>query len=335
MSLDYDLDALSYFVPRNVVDLSVSRAYGELLLDVHPFRDLQHLRINNSSSSAVVITEPTASLAVSIEGVVMRHLVLAKSSLTYLLSIKQTQLNHIPKSLAGQQGLRQLTIEGSGLQYFNLDSISGLLNLTHVSLTLNQIVTVNGTIGKRTSARLAVLDLSDNEIVNFNFGFVALFRHLEQISCRENLIERLRNSLNCAATHSYKCFASLRVLNFDNNEIASIPRGLFRSMTALDELMLRYNFLQRFSAFEIGLPPRLKLLDLGVNSIALINLKALKQLKVLILDYNELIEQNIGGMLPKSLEELNVEYNFKINCSLLKELPTVRQLEMSDAKLLC
>ncbi|XP_050090575.1 leucine-rich repeat-containing protein let-4-like [Anopheles aquasalis] len=190
-------------------------------------------------------------------------------------------------------------------------------------------------MGKRTSSRLTVLELNDNEIVHFNFGFVAPFRHLEQIFCKENLIERLRNSLNCAVTHSYKCFASLRVLNFDYNLIASLPRGLFRSMTALEELTLRHNYLQRISAFEIGLPPRLKLLDLGVNSIALLNLKALKQLKVLILDFNELTEQRIGGMLPKSLEELDVQYNHKTNCSLLKELPTVRQLEMSDAKLLC
>ncbi|XP_052802629.1 follicle-stimulating hormone receptor-like isoform X2 [Mya arenaria] len=234
-------------------------------------------------------------------------------SVLYLLEISNNLLTEIPQGLDALPDLSDLAITDNRIKVLPNDCFSKNRKLIFLKLKDNPIVSVgqntfsnmpdlkdlvlsevremqefpnlSGTTGleKITLDRASISVLPEDLCQNLP--------HLAVFDVHSNFISVIPNMTGCS---------SLTLLNFGNNEIASLDKMPFQGLENLKDLILSYNKITHISASDFASLKRLQYLDLSYNKISFINQDAFANLK-------QLMDLNLGENTFPSLPTAGLE----------------------------
>lgn len=200
------------------------------------------------------------------------------------------------------------------------------LDLSHNSLTLSEI---NFFIGL---TNLTEIDLRFNNIKVIHASSFGILANLRLLLLSDNQINSIRGS--------FSNLKNIRAIEMHKNQITAEsfanPDTAFSSLTLLDTLNLSSNGMQRVDKFLLAGAPNIQRLDLGSNSLELIETDSfthLKRLTSLNLARNgfKLFSREILK-LTECLLELDLSFNQikNINADLISGLKTLKVLILSS-----
>ncbi|KAL2489563.1 receptor like protein 9 [Forsythia ovata] len=249
--------------------------------------------------------------------------VLSVLELNDFISLKELYISDNQfRSFGTIYGLRNLKVLNLSSNAFNnniFSSLQGLSSLESLFLSRNEIkgpVQINELYALND---LVELDLSDNEIENFNTS-----KELGHLSRLERLF--LDNSpLNANFLQSIGVMTSLKILSLYSCAIrGTLPNQGWCELKNLEELDLSYNEFEGILPSCLGNMTSLRLIELSENSLSG-NIVLSPLFKITSLEYLSLSNNNF--QVPNSLESIffnhsNIRFIFLDNNKVITEIET-------------
>ncbi len=304
---------------------------GEIFTGLAQLTRLKELSLTNANTHILNRLPSLASLETLAINGLTGELPLDFNAFENLKTIgikRAPELEQIPLSLYQLKNLTKLSIISTGLAAID-ENISNLKQLTELNLGHNKLRKLPDALTRLD--KIEILSFTRNfdlELLPENLGDLTSLKRLSAESCQINHIPESAMSLN-----------KLEVLSLKNNEIAVLPEN-WSKLQQLKQLDLERNKIETIPASMLQLQS-LEALYLGSNDLNSSNFKdkqqsvsAMKQLKRLGLQYNELevLPFDIGSL--ESLEDLSV-YNNRIQFlpESIGDLNKLSSLSMSQNKI--
>ncbi|XP_017284628.1 transforming growth factor beta activator LRRC32 [Kryptolebias marmoratus] len=281
------------------------------------FRDMKDLRVldlsknhlNVFAHSKINIGPLTAveSLDLSNNGLYtdMSDYFLAESPSLANLSLNGNSITKITRNtFSGASSLRKINLHNNVILEIEDGAFDSLDNLTELDLSKNSITCILDfnlysltflnlsknsieffqSVESNDLFRLRSLDLSENKLLYL--PPLPEKTVLEFLDVSRNHLQTVNNTGN----QTNLTFNHLRYLDMSYNKLKSIPEDFFNSMKLLEVLNVSNNCIGSFSATSKGLLQRVKILNLGQNSLQSLTFgdNALPSLKKLFLQGNDL-----------------------------------------------
>ncbi|XP_043503769.1 leucine-rich repeats and immunoglobulin-like domains protein 3 [Polistes fuscatus] len=223
-------------------------------------------------------------------------------------------------------------------QLTQIPDLSFVKNLTHLSLTHNEITTINGS-ALAVLSELQTLDLSLNKItflrrgsflapnkimhLNLNMNQIYIIENgsLDNLTSlvelrlnRNNLVQLMdTSSVQSLSTALFSNLGKLRILELNRNEIQKMQVLSLKGLTSLQELRLKRNKISTLSDGAFWPLKNLILLQLDFNMLTIVKkggLFGLENLKKLTLSHNHItrIESQAWDNCGE-ITELDLSYN--------------------------
>ncbi|XP_034948545.1 leucine-rich repeats and immunoglobulin-like domains protein 3 [Chelonus insularis] len=204
-------------------------------------------------------------------------------------------------------------------------------NLTHVSISHNNIVDIDGTILQKLPY-LQNLELADNKIKILKRGSFLAPNHLTRLNL--NLNELTEMEPGCLDN-----LTLLEELRINKNGLTHIVKDIFINLTRLKVLEINRNNLHQIQGLSFTNLTNLQQLRLKRNKINTLEDGAfwpLKRLVLLQLDYNELTVVKKGGLFGLDhLRKLSLSHNriSKIESQAWELCKEIQELDLSNNRL--
>ncbi|XP_015122758.1 leucine-rich repeats and immunoglobulin-like domains protein 3 isoform X1 [Diachasma alloeum] len=222
------------------------------------------------------------------------------------LDISSNKLqNNFTIKLPASSQLTSLKVNKNSLD--RIPDLGSLENLTHLSLSHNDISSVNGSALKKLED-LQSLDVAGNRIKVLRRGSFHAGNHLVKINLNINqleeievgafdnltLLEELRinkNSLTLLNKHVFSNLGNLKILELNRNELQQIPGLCLKNLTNLQELRLKRNKIDTIDDGAFWPLKTLLTLQLDFNALSVVRkgaLFGLDGLRKLTLSHNKI-----------------------------------------------
>ncbi|XP_011308382.1 leucine-rich repeats and immunoglobulin-like domains protein 3 [Fopius arisanus] len=246
------------------------------------------------------------------------------------LDISSNKLqNNFTITLPESSQLTSLKVNKNSLE--RIPDLSSLENLTHLSLSHNDIISVDGSALEKLKD-LQSLDLAGNRIKVLKRGSFHGGNHLSRINLNINQLEVIEVGAFDNLTH-------LEELRINKNSLTLLNKSVFSSLANLKILELNRNELQQIPALCLQNLTSLQELRLKRNKIDTIYDGAFWQLKSLLtlqLDFNALTEVQKGALFGlDGLRKLTLSHNriTTIEPQAWEICKEIRELDLSNNKL--
>jgi Leucine-rich repeat (LRR) protein len=315
-----EVDFCNYFfafnlLKRSLLPLKHTNQFGQVVYRVQLNRTKLNELGNEFFHSEESLVEKWSSYLPGLTKLKWHRL--AKTMFQHLVNLEELKLSSInpeevdSNTFACNNNLRKLEISSEKLS-LNSQSFNGLVNLTELDLSSNQIAALPDGLFDSCTA-LKIVNLSNNYIIKLETSTFQNLVNLEELNLSSNSIIELDSAL-------FLCNKKLIKLKFNKNKITQLNKDFLRGLCQLTHLHLADN--EIVSLPECPFDSCLKVVNLSHNKFLILetstfeNLINLEELDLSInyierVDYSNILARN------KNLRKLNISYNCNTSSSSL------------------
>ncbi|XP_049542827.1 insulin-like growth factor-binding protein complex acid labile subunit [Anopheles darlingi] len=204
---------------------------------------------------ALILTEHLELVELSLQSAKQLQLLIISGTNYHLeeLTIMDSRLDTIPRSIANLTSLRSLELRQSKLRVLDLGIFCPLTNLESLEMEVSDISTLRPANPSAMSS-VKILRLSSNRLTSFDAAHLVSFQFLQELYLSRNQIDTF-----------FTGTPNLDTLVLSSNGLKSVDLKYFEDFKNLNTLDLSYNRLTSVQTSQATLLPRLGHLTLDNN----------------------------------------------------------------------
>jgi len=251
-------------------------------------------------------------------------------------------------AFVGLPSLTHLDLSNNYIRSIPQDELCQLSALRHLNMSKNELRSLDdlGLVSNGNSnavrqvnclSGLTMLDVSGNEITSLKSAHLnGQFPEMKELRLNKNFIRFVEDD-SASSTAASKSKCSLNFLDLSDNQISSLPSGIFRPCESMTELHLANNSLSTLEESLFDGLGSLEILDLSGNLLVSSQLRPrlmrdLVSLVELVLSRNQFDKVvDIFSTMSASLKVLKLDHNSltALPSKMFSSLTTLKELDLS------